>query len=75
MGLINRKSRIQQVVETVTAGIEAANRNDLVPKQRAGIGSRIKTGVVAAGGLAGLTAASAAISSLLKSSQGASSDS
>ncbi|MEP6953025.1 MAG: hypothetical protein ABI950_03045 [Solirubrobacteraceae bacterium] len=75
MGLIHRKSRTQQVLETVASGIEAANRSDLVPKQRAGIGSRMKTGVVAVGGLAGLTAASAAISSLRKSSQGASSDS
>ena len=75
MGLINRRSRTQQALETVAAAIEVANRNDLMPKRRVGAGRRAKAGVVAAGGLAGLTAASAAISSLRKSSQGASSDS
>jgi hypothetical protein len=59
MGLFNRKSQVQQLIESIGDSLE-------VPRKLPGIGSSkaLKTGLLAAGGLAGLTAGSAGISSL-----------
>ena len=59
MGLFNRKNQVQQLIESIGDSLE-------VPRKLPGIGSStaLKTGLLAAGGLAGLTAGSAGISSL-----------
>jgi hypothetical protein len=81
MGLFNRKSRLQRFLETVNDSLEALSAGaagsvgsgkalkDVVPKDKAR-----KAGLIA-GGLAGLTAGSAGISSLRRRMEGASDDS
>jgi hypothetical protein len=72
MRLFNRrKSQSQQVLETVNDSL------DQFKSVLAGAspGNALKAGVIAAGGLAGLTAASAGISSLRRRMEGARDDS
>jgi hypothetical protein len=81
MGLFNRKSRLQRFLETVNDSLEALSPGaaggvgsgkalkDVVPKDKAR-----KAGLIA-GGLAGLTAGSAGISSLRRRMEGARDDS
>lgn len=71
MRLLNRKSRPQRLLETVKnmpSGIKSG-----LPD--VGSGKAMKAGLIAAGGLVGLTAGSAGISSLRRHSEGASDDS
>jgi hypothetical protein len=58
-----RKSTLQRVVDTVTGQLDAASG---VTPDLSALGSRkaVKTGLIAAGSLAGLTAGSTAVSSL-----------
>jgi hypothetical protein len=56
MRLFNRKSQLQRLLETVNDSLERKT---------------VKTGLIAAGGLAGLTAGSAAISSLRRRGEAA----
>ena len=68
---LNRKSRSQRLLETVTnvpSGIKSA-----VPD--VGSSKALKAGLITAGGLAGLTAGSAGLSSLRRRSEGSSDDS
>jgi hypothetical protein len=72
--LSNRKSAPQRVRETVTDSLDVSSGIKSV-LAGAGSGRALKAGVIAAGGLAGLTAASAGISSLRRREQGARDDS
>jgi hypothetical protein len=72
MRLFNRrKSQSQHVLETVNDSLDEF-KSVLAGASR---GKALKAGVIAAGGLAGLTAASAGISSLRRRMEGASDDS
>jgi hypothetical protein len=70
MRLLNRKSHVQRLLDTVGDSLEVPSgiKSGLPGK---GPGKAVKTGLVAAGGLAGLTAASAGISSLRRRREGA----
>jgi hypothetical protein len=74
MKLINRKSKLQKLLETagdslnVPSGVKSS-----LPDLHAGKG--LKRGLLAAGGLVGLTAGSAGISSLRRRKEGARGDS
>ena len=74
MRVFNRKSRLQRLRNTanksldVPSGIKSGLPN-------LGSGKAMKAGLIAAGGLAGLTAGSARISSLRRHSEGAKDDS
>jgi len=74
MKLINRKSKFERVLETVgdSLNVPSGVRSSL-PDLNAGKG--LKRGLIAAGGLAGLTAGSAGISSLRRRKEGARDDS
>lgn len=62
MGLFNRKSQLQRLLETVSDSLEAVpSAIDKLPDS--GSGKTLKRGLIAAGALAGLTAGSAAVSS------------
>ena len=71
MRLLNRKSRSQRLferVKNVPSGIKSG-----IPD--VGSSKAMKAGLITAGGLAGLTAGSAGLSSLRRHSKGASDDS
>jgi hypothetical protein len=71
MRLFNRKSQLQRLLETVNDSLDASTSG---VKSRLPSGDSAKTltaGLIAAGSLAGLTAASAGISSLRRRSEGA----
>ena len=71
MRLLNRKRRSQRLLETVKnvpSGIKSS-----LPD--VGSSKAMKAGLITAGGLAGLTAGSAGLSSLRRHSEGASDDS
>jgi hypothetical protein len=71
MRLFNRKSPLQRLLETVNDSLDASTSGI---KSRLPSGDSAKTltaGLIAAGSLAGLTAASAGISSLRRRSEGA----
>jgi hypothetical protein len=76
MGLFNRKSNLQKIAETVgdSLDIPSALKFDLPDVAGSG-GKALKAGLIAAGGLAGLTAGSAGISSLRHHREGAGDDS
>jgi hypothetical protein len=81
MRVFNRKSRLQRFLDTVTDSLDAATESvpgslpsgkalkGAVPKEKA-----VKAGLIA-GGIAGLTAGSAGISSLRRRQEGESDDS
>jgi len=73
MRLFNRKSHLQRLLETVNDSLDLPNgiKSGL---RDVGSGKALKAGLIAAGGLAGLTAGSAGISSLRRHSEGASDD-
>jgi hypothetical protein len=71
MRLFNRKSPLQRLLDTVNDSLDASTSGI---KSRLPSGDSAKTltaGLIAAGSLAGLTAASAGISSLRRRSEGA----
>jgi hypothetical protein len=71
MRLFNRKSQLQRLLETVNDSLDASTSGI---KSRLPSGDSAKTltaGLIAAGSLGGLTAASAGISSLRRRSEGA----
>lgn len=74
MRIFNRKSQLQRLLETVNDSLDTSSgiKSGL---PGAGSGKALKTGLIAAGGLAGLTAGSAGISSLRRRSEGAKDDS
>ena len=69
MRLFNRKSRLQRLLGTVGDSLDVPSgvKSGLPGKVP---GKAVKTSLIAAGGLAGLTAASAGISSLRRRSDG-----
>jgi hypothetical protein len=72
MRLFNRKSQLQRFLETVEDTLDPSTwKNVELP----GSAKALKTGLIAAGGVAGLTAASAGISSIRRRSEGAGRDS
>jgi hypothetical protein len=74
MGLLNRKSRPQRLLEAVNKAVHVPSGiTSGLPD--IGSGKAKKAGLITAGGLAGLTAASAGISSLRRNMEGASGDS
>jgi hypothetical protein len=90
MRLLNRKSQLQRLLDTLTDSLDAPSgmRLGLPSGIRSGLPNRIKldlpsvdsgkalkAGLIAAGGLAGLTAGSAGISSLRRRTEGARDDS
>ena len=64
MRLFNRKSQQQRLLETVSDSLEGVPGGVNSLLAGAGSGRGVKAGLIAAVGFAGLTAASAAISSL-----------
>ncbi len=64
MQLWNRKSGLERVLETVNDSLDDLSGGVKSGLPSVGAGRAVKTGLIAAGGLAGLTAASAGISSL-----------
>lgn len=83
MRILNRKSQMQRLLETVNDLLDGPGgiRSSLpggIKSSLPGVGPRskaLKTGMLAAGGLAGLTAGSAGISSLRRRKEGARDDS
>jgi hypothetical protein len=73
MRILNRKSQLQSLLESVGDSLDVPSGMKKLPN--GGSGKAVKTGLIAAGGLAGLTAASAGISSLRRHREGASDDS
>jgi hypothetical protein len=69
MGIFNRKSQLQRVVESVGDSLDVPKGVKKLPS--GGSGKAIKGGLIATGGLAALTAASAGISSLRRRGEGA----
>jgi hypothetical protein len=67
MRFLNRKSQLERFLDTVSDSLDPSNFKD-VPLP--GRGKALKAGALAAGGLAGLTAASAGISSLRRRAEG-----
>ncbi|HEY4097400.1 MAG TPA: hypothetical protein VGM33_17895 [Baekduia sp.] len=59
-----RKSTLQRVVDAVGDQLDGAASRATPDLHAIGSGKAVKTGLITAGGLAGLTAGSAAISSL-----------
>lgn len=68
MRLLNRRNQVQRLFDTVNDSVEVPSTLTSPPKA-------VKAGLIAAGGLAGLTAGSASISSLRRKREGASDDS
>jgi hypothetical protein len=66
MRVFNRKSRLERVLDTVTDSLDPSN----LKRIPVGRGKALKTGAIAAGGVAGLTAVSAGISSLRRRAEG-----
>jgi hypothetical protein len=68
MGLFRRKSRVEQVVGPIVKSVAAVKA---VPAVTAKLGNSkaMKSGLAAAGGLIGLTAGSAAVSSARRRSE------
>jgi hypothetical protein len=74
MRLFHRKSELQRFLETISSSLDVPDGIRLgLPDGDSGKAAR--AGLIAAGGLAGLTAASAGISSLRRQREGASDDS
>jgi hypothetical protein len=67
MRLFNRKSQLERLLDTVSDSLDPSNLKDVQLPER---GKALKSGAIAAGGLAGLTAASAGISSLRRRAEG-----
>jgi hypothetical protein len=67
MRLLNRKNQVQRLLETVNDSLDVPAKLPSGPP-----GKAVKAGLIAAGGLAGLTAGSAGISSLRRKNEGAS---
>jgi hypothetical protein len=67
MRLFNRKSQLERFLDTVSDSLDPSNLKDVQLPER---GKALKAGAIAAGGLAGLTAASAGISSLRRRAEG-----
>ena len=74
MRIFNRKSQLQRLMDTVKDSLDVPSgmKFDL---PGGGSGKAVKMGLMAAGGLAGLTAGSAGISSLRRHREGVSDDS
>jgi hypothetical protein len=70
MQLFNRKSQLERMLETLTDPLDLPG-NMKFDMPSGGSGKALKVGLITAGGLAGLTAASAAISSVRRQSEGA----
>jgi hypothetical protein len=73
MGILNRKSQLQRVLDSVGDSLDVPSGVKKLPS--GGSGKAVKGGLIAAGGLAALTAASAGISSLRRQREGAGDDS
>jgi hypothetical protein len=72
MRLFNRKSQLQRLLETVNDTLDPSSwKNVELP----GSAKALKTSLIAVGGVAGLTAASAGISSIRRRAEGARRDS
>jgi hypothetical protein len=65
---LSRKTRMQRLRKTVGNSLEMPNIKSAMPN--VGSGKAAKTGLIAAGGLAALTAGSAGISSLRRQWEG-----
>jgi hypothetical protein len=65
---LSRKTRVQRLRKTVSNSLEMPSIKSAMPK--VGSGKAAKTGLIAAGGLATLTAGSAGISSLRRQWEG-----
>jgi hypothetical protein len=74
MKLFTKKSKLQRVLETVKDSANVPGRVNFDPPNVGSI-KALKAGLVIVGGLAGLTAGSAGISSLREHSEGATDDS
>lgn len=70
MRLLNRKNHVQRLFDTVNDSLDVPST-----LTSGASGKAVKAGLIAAGGLAGLTAGSAGISSLRRKREGASDDS
>lgn len=75
MRIFNRKSQLQRVLETVNDSLDVPSGMRKVSLPGGSPGKTLKAGLVAAGGLAGLAAGSAGISSLRRHREGAGDDS
>lgn len=74
MQILNRKSQLERLLDTVGDSLPGASEiKRSLPT--GGAGKAVKAGLIAAGGLAGLTAGSAGISSLRRRKEGARDDS
>jgi hypothetical protein len=73
MRVFNRKSQLQRVLESIGDSLDVPSGIKKLPD--GGSGKALKAGLIAAGGLAGLTAGSAGISSLRRQREGARDDS
>ena len=74
MRIFKRKSPVERFLDTVSDSLDALD--SVKPNlPRGGSGKAVKASLLTAGGLAGLTAASAGISSLRRRSEGADDDS
>jgi hypothetical protein len=71
MRLFNRKSQLQRLLETVNDSLDASTSGIKSRLPSGDSAKTLKAGLIAAGSLAGLTAASAGISSLRRRSEGA----
>jgi hypothetical protein len=72
MRLFKRKNQLQRLLDAVDDSLDVPSGVKRLPK--GGSGKALKAGLIAAGGLAGLTAGSAGISSLRRN-RGSGSDS
>lgn len=70
MRLFSRKSHLQKLLDTVNDSLDVPSALQSAPATKA-----LKAGLIAAGGLAGLTAGSAGVSSLRRRHAGTSDDS
>lgn len=75
MRLFNRKNQLQRLLETLGDSLDVPSRGIKSSLPDVGSGKALKAGLIAAGGLAGLTAGSAGISSLRRRREGAGDDS
>jgi hypothetical protein len=75
MRLFNRKSQLQRLLETLGDSLDAPSGAIKSNLPDVGSGKALKAGLIAAGGLAGLTAGSAGISSLRRHREGGRDDS
>jgi hypothetical protein len=71
MRLFNRKSPLQRLLDTVNDSLDASTSGIKSRLPSGDSANTLKAGLIAAGSLAGLTAASAGISSLRRRSEGA----